>query len=66
MILEPIHGYDSNDYVLPGAESGAAAAVARQAEQVAVAFYQAGAGHLSIPEVKRASTACQGARPRRG
>jgi hypothetical protein len=53
MILEPIHGFDGDAYALP--EQGAdVAAVVRQAETVAAGFYRAGAGHLSIPEVKRA------------
>ncbi|HHX65904.1 MAG TPA: hypothetical protein GX702_13565, partial [Chloroflexi bacterium] len=57
MILEPIQGFDSEDYGLPTADlptaDADAATTARRAAQVAADFYTAGAGHLSIPEVKR-------------
>jgi rubrerythrin len=53
MILEPIQDFASADYALPEGGADDAQATARRAAQVAVDFYTAGAGHLSIPEVKR-------------
>jgi hypothetical protein len=58
IILEPISGYASEDYVLPaapaaGADEAAFQATIRQAEQVAASFFGLGAQKLSVPEVKR-------------
>lgn len=58
MILEPIRGFQSEDYVLSDAPAGGAqskdlVAALRQAEETAVRYYTDGASHLSIPEVKR-------------
>ncbi len=58
MILEPIRGFRSEDYALSaaptvGAQAEELTAAMRQAEETAVRYYNDGAGHLSIPEVKR-------------
>ncbi len=58
MILEPITGYQSEDYALgavpvAGADVAAFQAAIRQVEKLAADFYTVGAQKLSVPEVKR-------------
>ena len=58
MILEPISGFESEDYALGDAPGAGVSAEAlegawRKAGRTAVSFYNLGAQKLSIPEVKR-------------
>ena len=58
MILEPISGYESDDYPLgaapaAGADAATFQAAIRQTEKLAADFYTLGAQKLSVPEVKR-------------
>lgn len=58
MILEPIAGFKSEDYILEGVPASgvgleASMEVWREAERMAVRFYTLGAQKLPIPEVKR-------------